>query len=326
MDNDENVAVLHRFDRIWDANTFSPNNVYLHRNLGPIPQPTVYTIDRRTGAKLREWGKNIFYLPHGITIDRQNNAYVTDVAMHQVFRFNLNSSTDTPTMILGQKFTPGTATNCFCKPTSVAVLADGNFFVADGYCNARIMEFSPTGQFIRKWGQNAFTGVPIYPTPENYFAVPHALTLVEEPDRPTMLCVADRENGRVQCFDVYTTNFIVQYHSPIIGSRIFSVAYAKGNLYVVNAPELFHVTPDEYHEVNGFVIEMESAKVISKFGPNDRNMSSPHDLAVTKDGSEIFVAELDPNVLMKFVWNNGTNQIIDKDTQSSSGKTFETIL
>jgi peptidylamidoglycolate lyase len=64
------------------------------------------------------------------------------------------------------------------------------------------------------------TGVksPIYG-----FSVPHALALAEDKQ---MLCVADRENGRIQCFNCHSGSFIVQFHSPEMGSRIFSVAYS----------------------------------------------------------------------------------------------------
>ena len=49
-----------------------------------------------------------------------------------------------------------------------------------------------------QWGKNSFSGVNLSPNgvePPNFFAVPHALTLVPEKN---LLCVADRENGRVQ--------------------------------------------------------------------------------------------------------------------------------
>lgn len=40
------------------------------------------------------------------------------------------------------KFIPGQDDEHFCKPTSVAVSSDGRyFFVADGYCNSRIIKY-----------------------------------------------------------------------------------------------------------------------------------------------------------------------------------------
>ena len=53
--------------------------------------------------------------------------------------------------------------------------------------------------------------------------MPHALALAEDKE---MLCVADRENGRIQCFNCHNGSFIVQFHSSEMGSRIFSVAYS----------------------------------------------------------------------------------------------------
>jgi len=53
--------------------------------------------------------------------------------------------------------------------------------------------------------------------------VPHALALAEDKE---MLCVADRENGRILCFNCHNGSFIVQFASFEMGSRIFSVAYS----------------------------------------------------------------------------------------------------
>lgn len=50
--------------------------------------------------------------------------------------------------------------------------------------------------YFMQWGKDTFGGDNINPMkPPNDFAIPHALTLI--PDK-NLLCVADRENGRVQ--------------------------------------------------------------------------------------------------------------------------------
>jgi hypothetical protein len=33
------------------------------------------------------WGANLFIMPHGLTVDKDNNVWVTDVGLHQVFKF-----------------------------------------------------------------------------------------------------------------------------------------------------------------------------------------------------------------------------------------------
>lgn len=101
-----------------------------------------------------------------------------------------------------------------------------------------------------------------------------------------LLCVADRENGRVQCFNVFNGTFHSQYHSGIVGDRLFSVAYAPingGQLYVVNGPQ----DPASHHDVMGFIINMQSKAVIAKFGPNKSSFQNPHDIIVSPDGNEV---------------------------------------
>lgn len=130
--------------------------------------------------------------------------------------------------------------------------------------------------------------------PVNYLAIPHALTLALDKG---LLCVADRENGRVQCFQHSDGTFHSQYHSPLIGDRLFSVAYAPvdgGKLFVVNGPANVPM------EVKGFIFDMNSGNVTEAF-PSDGNYTNPHDLAVTEDGEEIYVAEYEPYQVHKLV-------------------------
>ena len=77
------------------------------------------------------WGGSLFYLPHGLTIDHMGSFWVTDVAMHQVFKFD-SLGDQHPSLVLGRAFVPGSEYNTFCKPCSVAVERSGDFYVADG--------------------------------------------------------------------------------------------------------------------------------------------------------------------------------------------------
>ena len=77
----------------------------------------------------------------------------------------------------------------FNHPTRAAVAPDGEIFVADGYGNARIHEFSPEGEWRSSFGE-------IGAGPRQ-FMTPHSIIV----DRDQRLLVCDRENDRVQVFD-----------------------------------------------------------------------------------------------------------------------------
>ncbi len=102
------------------------NEVY-----GPIEEDVLIHVDTRTGQTKYRWGAKIFFMPHGLTIDHQGNFWLTDVAMHQVFMFKQNDLTH-PALTVGQMFQPGSGSTQFCQPADVAVMKNGDFFVADG--------------------------------------------------------------------------------------------------------------------------------------------------------------------------------------------------
>lgn len=158
LDRRGNVLIFHRADRVWTENTFDLYNTFQEKSLGTIKINTILAIDRKTGQLSYGFGKDLFYMPHGLTVDDENNVWVTDVALHQVMKLNRDIAGDAPLMVLGTKFVSGNSKTSFCKPTSVAVLPNGDFFVADGYCNARIIKYNRVGERILEWGKNTFQG------------------------------------------------------------------------------------------------------------------------------------------------------------------------
>lgn len=66
--------------------TFNENAEYQEKYKGPIHSDTVLTLDSKTGDIIRGWGNQTFYLPHGIHIDSLGNIWLTDIALHQVFK------------------------------------------------------------------------------------------------------------------------------------------------------------------------------------------------------------------------------------------------
>lgn len=92
-------------------------------------------------------------MPHGIFSDSNGYIWTTDVALHQVFKFDPKQEKLTPLLTLGKEFKPGSDTEHFCQPSGVAVTASGLIFVSDGYCNNRIMKFDSNGKFLTSFGE-----------------------------------------------------------------------------------------------------------------------------------------------------------------------------
>lgn len=76
--------VFNRADRLWNAETFNVQNIYQKQLLGPIAENTIITFDRDTGHLISEWGRDMFYLPHGLHING-NYYYITDVGNFFLF-------------------------------------------------------------------------------------------------------------------------------------------------------------------------------------------------------------------------------------------------
>lgn len=85
------------------------------------------------------------------------------------------------------------------------------------------------------------------------------------------------------------------------------------------------IHPEHYNEVHGFVLSMRSKQLVSKFGPNNLQFQNPHDVAVTADGNEIYVAELNPMRIHKFVHRSLTKPLSLSATKDS-GNTGITVV
>ncbi|XP_016843498.2 peptidyl-alpha-hydroxyglycine alpha-amidating lyase 2 [Nasonia vitripennis] len=302
-------VVFHRGDHIWEYDSFDAYYQYTKALDGPIGVNTVLTLNPESGEVEDEWGSDAFYLPHGVHVDPAGNFWLTDVALHQVFKFprrergEVNQQPE-PSLVLGERFVPGDDSGHFCQPTAVAVMNSGEIVVADGYCNDRILIFNPQGNVI---GQ-----LPPYGN-EDFLRlrVPHSLTILKRGD----VCVADREHQRIVCFNLTASLEQQQQqqqaadgekepqqmlswpplviHRPGV-CRIFGVTSHDDMLYAINGP----TTPN--NPVMGFTLNPDRGSVISTWGPTYDSFSNPHEIAACPNGTALYVSEIGPNVVWKF--------------------------
>ena len=175
------VWLFHRGERVWDERSFDESTHKL-RDESPLAADAVLSLSAATGELQSSWGQGMFLMPHGLSVDVWGHVWVTDVGLHQVLKFSPEGQR---LLAVGSPRMPGSG-ELLCKPTAVAVASDGSFFVADGYCNSRVVAYAPNGTLRGFWTADAKT--------QGAMQVPHALALDE---CAGVLHVADRENGRV---------------------------------------------------------------------------------------------------------------------------------
>uniref|UniRef100_A0A4W3JKM9 Peptidylglycine alpha-amidating monooxygenase n=1 Tax=Callorhinchus milii TaxID=7868 RepID=A0A4W3JKM9_CALMI len=303
LDSKDNLIIFHRGNHVWDENSFDRKHIYQPQGIGPIQQSTIFTVDPVNLKILNAVGRNIFYLPHGISTDKDDNFWVTDVALHQVFKLG---SKGEYLLILGQAFQPGSDKDHFCQPTDVAVdPANGNFYVSDGYCNSRIIKYSPDGKFITQWGEES--SLSRIPKPGQFF-IPHSLVFVPG---LRQLCVADRENGRIQCFVAESGEFLREIHHPEFGGRLFAISYTPGGrLYAVNGEALVGNSVP----VQGFVMNFSTGEILDIFKPAKENFLMPHDI-VAADDRTVYIGDVQASRLRKFIPSETTETFLEAEIE-----------
>jgi DNA-binding beta-propeller fold protein YncE len=186
----------------------------LHR---PADGDPVVVLDPQ-GKVLRSWGKGMFKIPHSIRIDAEGHVWTVDASTSLVYEF-------TPAGRKILQISVGDvpdSTEDFCGATDVAFGPNGRVFVSDGYCNGRVIEYDAGGTKVRQWGRPG--------TGPGEFNVPHAIAIGPQGN----LYVADRENGRLQWFDL-DGKFLGQWK---FGGQLYNLAFSEaGELYVSTHPK-----------------------------------------------------------------------------------------
>jgi 6-bladed beta-propeller len=170
----------------------------------------------REGKVLRSWGTGNYKIPHSIRIDPTGNVWTVDAASSVVIKYSPLGE-KLMTIAVGEQPENGSPFN---GTTDVAFGPNGRIFITDGYGNARVLEYSPDGKRVKQWGKSG--------TGPGEFRLPHAIQI---DDKGTMY-VADRENGRIEKFDL-DGNF--RGEIPHLG-RIYSLKLAGEVLWAGMSP------------------------------------------------------------------------------------------
>ncbi|MBI2222154.1 MAG: hypothetical protein HYU53_13225 [Acidobacteria bacterium] len=157
----------------------------------------VLYIVNREGKLIDSWDQHnkLFVRPHKVLIspyDPEKHVWLVDDGAHAVYKFTNDGKT--LVMQLGEVGVPGNDGKHFARPTDIAWLPDGTFFVSDGYTNTRVVKFDKNGKFLLTWGQK---GNEPNETRPGYMNTVHSIAI----DDQRRVYVADRANSRIQVFD-----------------------------------------------------------------------------------------------------------------------------
>jgi DNA-binding beta-propeller fold protein YncE len=176
-----------KLEGILSITSDKAGNIYvLHRPMDPNADPVV--VLKSNGSFLRSWGKGMFKIAHSIKIDPDGNVWTTDAKTSKIYKFTPSGEKLFEIEVGG---IPDPQAD-FCSITDIAFSPTGNghVFVADGYCNGRVLEYDAAGKKVSEWGSKG--------DGPGQFNNPHGIAF--GPDRN--IYVADRENGRLQWFDM----------------------------------------------------------------------------------------------------------------------------
>jgi peptidylamidoglycolate lyase len=268
------------FGEVSGVGVDSQNRVWIfHRGQTPI-----MVFDGASGKLLMAFGEQLIKKSEGLAVDAQDNIWLTDITRHLVYKFAKDGNL---LMTLGVPDKAGLDTTHFDGPTDVAVASTGEFFVADGYGNSRIVKFDKNGKFMLEWGKKG--------NGPGEFDTPHGITV----DNENRVYVADRGNARIQVFDT-DGKFLREFKGDEIG-RPWAVRFAKdGFLYVVDGGDMKHNPPDRARvlkmSLDGHVVDH-----LGTYGKSDGQLYWPHDLAVASNG-DVYVGDIDVGMrVQKFV-------------------------
>ena len=134
--------------------------------------------------------------PHQIKMspyDQEKHVWIIDDQLHMIYIFTYDGQLVRSHGELGVR---GRGPNTFDRPTDVAWLPDGTYFISDGYGGTRVAKYDPQGNFIMDWGQAPVD--PQNPGP-NEFNTVHSIAI--SADRKLFVIDRGARHERMQVFD-----------------------------------------------------------------------------------------------------------------------------
>ena len=189
--------------------------------------------------------------PHKIKMspyDDEKHIWVVDDNLHEIHKFTYDGEL---VLTHGERGVSGRGPNNFSRPTDIAWLPDGTYFISDGYVGTRVAKFDADDNFIMDWGQapvdpanpgpNEFDTVHgnfqfMFPTGPRGKSLPYAIEIFRDPTGEEFLWVADGVANRMLKYDL-KGNYLYGWGTPGSDYGHFNGPHSlttdqDGNLYI----------------------------------------------------------------------------------------------
>jgi len=260
----------------------------------------------REGNFLASWGAGLFTRVHGGCIGSDNLIYFTDADGNAMYKFTLKGEqllrlsadegipSDTGFSVeTMEKMGIETALKAIKKsgppfnlPTDVSISRSGDIFVSDGYGNARIHRFSPEGILLSSFGEPG--------RGPGQFRVPHCVWI----DRYEHIWVADRENNRIQIFNIDGV-FIDQWTDFIRPCDIF--IDDDEVVYVAELSRRISILDPDGHLITRITCNVDDKEKAMLLGPHGITVDSRGDIYVGEVAMAIARIDRRGKAVQKFV-------------------------
>jgi DNA-binding beta-propeller fold protein YncE len=229
------------------------------------------------GTLVRAFGDGMYARPHGMRIDPEGNIWTTDVRDHTVIKLSAKGDVLLTLGTRGQAGSWNETTKLLQEPSDIAFGPQGDVFVVVGHGRGegRVLRFDKGGKLITSWG-----GTGKAP---GQFDQPHSILV-----NNGQVYVADRENRRVQIFDL-NGKYISEWKFKGLPCGLYRAA--DGQLYLASGFSGQILRLDK----NGKAVGMmgQPGKALGEFG-------EAHYMAMTASG-DIYVADTINATLHKYV-------------------------
>lgn len=255
-----------RFGQVVEVVVDAQDRVFVFHRLDPSPM-----IFSMAGDYLGSWEKNDHWKDiHGVTLGRDEAGeylIVVDRDRHLVSRADLDGN---PVWTVGTPDQAADAMGYFNRPTDSGIAPNGDIYVADGYGNARVHQFSSSGEHIRSWGSSGVA--------PGQFHLPHGARVIERDGQPNVY-ICDRENWRIQRFSLEG-----EYLGKVTGFRQPGdiIVDAEGVRYVPELQGHVAILDQDDHTI---------AKLGGERNTEPGNFFAPHTVALDSQGS-LYVGEV----------------------------------